>query len=271
VPAVTNASPEVAPDRHAIPAKFLQNPMSIRPTRRRRVGVASTDTSQEDPMSTTTRDTAAPATPARRPRTSTALNAGILAGPIFLAVSFAQIPFRDGFDVTKHAFSFLLIGPGAGLQIVNYLLVGALYALSGVGLRRTLDARSGRLAQLLATGLGVGLVVAGLFPPPPSFGYPRGAPAGMPSQLSASAVLHGVGFGLGVISWCVLLLLLAASLRRRAQHRWAVLALITGLALLLVPATSTQPYGTVALYIIVTAAYAMTSLLYARLSASTAG
>jgi hypothetical membrane protein len=221
-------------------------------------------------MSTTTLNPAATDAPIRRPRTITALSAGILAGPILVAVSFAQIPFRDGFDMTKHAFSFLLIGPGAGLQIVNYLLAGTLYAVSGVGLRRALGGRTGRLAQAFATSLGAGLVVAGLFPPPPSFGYPKGAPAGVPSELSTTAVLHGVGFGLGVISWCGLLLVLAASLRRRAQRRWAVLALVTGLALLVVPATSTQPYGTVVLYVIVTAAYTATSLLYTRVRASAA-
>src|SRR5829696_4528610 len=198
----------------------------------------STTTTSTTTLSTTTFSTAAADGPARRLGTGTALRAGIVTGPMFVAVSFAQIPFRDGFDMTRHAFSFLLLGPGAGLQIVNYLLVGMLYAVSGVGLRRALGGRSGRVARALATGLGAGLLVAGLFPPPPSFGYPAGAPAGMPAELSTNAVLHGVGFGLGVISWCVLLLVLAAWLRRQGQRRWAVLALVTGLALLVVPTTS---------------------------------
>ena len=216
-------------------------------------------------MSTTTLDTAAAV---RRPHTVRALTAGMVAGPIFAAISFTQIPFRDGFDVTKHAFSFLLVGPGAGLQIANYLLTGTLFAVSGVGLRRALGGKAGKAAQVFATTLGAGLVLAGLFPPPPSYGYPEGAPAGAPSELSTTAVLHGVGFGLGVTSWVALLLVLSAWLRRRAQHRWAVSALITGLALFAVPATSTQPFGTVLLYVVVTAAYVITSLLYSRVRTS---
>jgi hypothetical protein len=43
------------------------------------------------------------------------LDAGIVAGPLFVTVSLVQIPFRDGFDMTRHAFSFLLIGPGGWL------------------------------------------------------------------------------------------------------------------------------------------------------------
>ena len=29
--------------------------------------------------------------------------AGVAAGPLFVALSFAQVPFREGFDLTKHA------------------------------------------------------------------------------------------------------------------------------------------------------------------------
>jgi hypothetical protein len=67
------------------------------------------------------------------PRRIDPLVAGILAGPALAAVSFAQIPFRPGFDMTRHAFSFLLIGPGAWAQVSNYLLAGALYATAGHG------------------------------------------------------------------------------------------------------------------------------------------
>ena len=66
------------------------------------------------------------------------LDAGVVAGPLFLVVSFAQIPFRDGFDMTRRAFSFLLLGPGGWVQTVNFLLVGLLYIAAGRGLRRWL-------------------------------------------------------------------------------------------------------------------------------------
>lgn len=112
----------------------------------------------------------------------TALSAGIIAGPLMVAVSFAQIPFRDGFDMTRHAFSFLLLGPGGRLQLLNYLVVGALYIIAGFGLSRTLGGRTGRAAQILATCLGAGLILAGIFPPPPSFGYPGGRRPEFPNK-----------------------------------------------------------------------------------------
>ena len=194
------------------------------------------------------------------------LGAGIVAGPALAAVSFAQIPFRDGFDMTRHAFSFLLIGPGGWVQVSNYVVAGALYAVAGHGLRRRMRGRSGRIAELAATGLGAGLVVAGLFPPPPSFGYPAGAPAGAPGEVTTNAVVHGIGFGLGVLSLCTLLLTTAVWLWRRSRYGWATAGAITALALLTVPPTSgVQPYGTLWLYAAVTAGYVVVSALINRI------
>ena len=193
------------------------------------------------------------------------LRAGIVAGPLLAAVSFAQIPFREGFDMTRHAFSFLLIGPGGWLQRVNYLVAGSLYATAGIGLRAVLRGRTGIAAQCLAAGLGGGLIIAGAFPPPPSFGYPAGAPSGAPAHVTVGAVMHGVGFGLGVLSLCGLLLVLSGWLWRRHQRRSAAAALTAAAALLTVPPTSAQPWGTVWLYVAVTASYCLTAALLAHL------
>jgi hypothetical protein len=215
---------------------------------------------QEDIMTTT--QAGRPAATIQRPLP---LVAGIVAGPLFVTVSLAQVPFRDGFDMTRHAFSFLLIGPGGWLQTLNYVLVGLLFTVAGVGLRRRLAGRPGRAAQLLATALGAGLVLAGVFPPPPSFGYPAGAPAGAPAELTATAILHAVGFIVGVLSFTVLQFVLARWLWRRHQRRWAAVAAATGLALLTVPPTSGLPFGTVWLYIAVGAAFLLTSVHLRRL------
>lgn len=212
----------------------------------------------------------APGTPDRgghaRPRWVDPLGAGIVAGPALAVVSFAQIPFRPGFDITRHAFSFLLIGPGGWVQVVNYVVAGALYLLAGGALRRRMGGRLGRVARLAATGLGAGLVAAGLFPPPPSFGYPAGAPAGAPGEVTTNAVVHGIGFGLGVLSLCTLLLTTAVWLWRRSRYGWATAGAITALALLTVPPTSgVQPYGTLWLYAAVTAGYVVVSALINRI------
>jgi hypothetical protein len=71
------------------------------------------------------------------------LTAGVVAGPPFAAASFVQIPFRDGFDMTLNAFSWLLLGSGGWVQAINFVVAGLLYVLSGLGPGIALGARSG--------------------------------------------------------------------------------------------------------------------------------
>lgn len=187
--------------------------------------------------------------------------AGAVAGPLFVLLSFAQVPFRDGFDLTRHAFSFLLTGPGGWLQEINFLVSGVLFLVAGAGLGR----RVGGRARVAACGLGGGMIVGGLFAPDPSHGYPIGAPAGMPDPLTYRSVLHGLGFVVAMLSWCVLLLVLSRWFARTGRSGWATLASVTGIGLLAVPAVSTLSFGTVVLYLVVTAGYAVTSALFIRL------
>ena len=60
------------------------------------------------------------------PRARTLLTAGVIAPPLFLLVSFAQMPFNEGFDLTKHAFSYLSIGETGTLQQTNFVVQGLL-------------------------------------------------------------------------------------------------------------------------------------------------
>jgi Protein of unknown function (DUF998) len=126
-------------------------------------------------------------------RTSPLLRAGIVAGPFFALAGFAQMPFRPGFDLTKHAFSFLLIGDQGWIQTMVFVVTGLLYAAAGFGLRRHLPGRVGAIAAVLAVLLGIGKIIAGLNAPQPSFGYPIGTPDGPPAALTTASILHGLG------------------------------------------------------------------------------
>src|SRR5690242_13258515 len=163
------------------------------------------------------------------------LRAGMLAGPLFLAVSFAQVPGRDGFDLTKHAFSFLLLGPGGWVQRINFLLTGALFVAAAVGLRRV----CGRPAGVSAAALGLGLILGGCFPPDPYRGYPRGSVEG---PLGTSGMLHAVGFSVGMLSWAVLLVVLARWFARHGRRSAAAVAGVCAVGLLAIPATTGQPF-----------------------------
>lgn len=101
-------------------------------------------------MSTSTR-TARPLIPTRAGtvRTREALTAdrvtksllgyGVIAGPIYVVASLAQAVLRDGFDLTRHAWSQLALGGPGWVQVVNFVLTGAMLSRSPSGL----PARSG--------------------------------------------------------------------------------------------------------------------------------
>jgi len=206
-----------------------------------------------------------------RRRRAWSLPAGVVAGPLFLAISFAQVPFRDGFDLSRHAFSFLLLGPGGWVQTANFVVAGVLYAATSLGLRAALGDRTGGWAAVLVGALGAGMALAGLFAPDPSYGYPPGTPDGIPDQLSAGGVVHGLAFVVSMLSWCALLVVLATWFRRRAANVAAAAALVTAVALLVVPAATGQDFATVLLYAVVTAGFLVTSLLLSRVHAASNG
>ena len=88
-------------------------------------------------MSTTssTRDeTCDPATAVTR----SLLGYGVIAGPLYVVVSLAQALTRDGFDLTRHAWSLLANGSMGWIQIANLILVGAMTIAFAAGLRRAL-------------------------------------------------------------------------------------------------------------------------------------
>lgn len=192
------------------------------------------------------------------------LLAGALTGPLFVVFSFAQVPFRDGFDLSRHPYSFLLNGPGGALQTVNFVLLGAGFLLTATALGSVVPGRRGRTAAVLAGALGAGQVTAGLFAPGGAYGYPAGAPLGRPENISASGIVHGVAFAISVLSWIALLAILSLALRRHHQ-RIARLSAVTAVALLAAPAASSGDNGAAFIYLLVTPAFIATSAVLARL------
>lgn len=195
---------------------------------------------------------------------STRLLAAAVAGPTFVAVSLAQVPFRDGFDLSRHAFSFLLNGRGSWVQVANFVLLGSLFLATATGLRTVVAGRRGTAAAVLAGLLGAGQVVAGLFAPDGAYGYPPGAPDGMPSDLSVGSLVHGLAFGVSMMCWLGLLVVLASALR--TEHpRWAIGCALTAGSLLVVAGVSGHPHAAIAIYAVVTPAFAFTSALLVHL------
>jgi hypothetical protein len=162
------------------------------------------------------------------------LGCGIVAGPLFVVASLAQAFTRTGFDLGRHPISLLSLGSLGWVQITNFVVSGALYLAGAVGMPDALrPGRGSTWGPLLVGVTGVGLIVAGVFLTDAGAGFPPGAPAGAPT-MSWHGVLHEVGFALsfvGAIAACGVFARRYVTLGRRG---WAVVAVATDVAVLVI-------------------------------------
>jgi Protein of unknown function (DUF998) len=101
---------------------------------------------------------------------------GVALGPLFYVVVVLQILTRTGFDIRRHPLSLLSLGDAGWIQIANFILTGLLAVACSVGVRRALrNAACGTWGPLLIATYGLGMIVAGLFPPDQLLGFPPGA------------------------------------------------------------------------------------------------
>jgi hypothetical protein len=161
------------------------------------------------------------------------LACGIVAGPLFLVAGVLQAVTREGFDLSRHPLSLLSLGELGWVQITNFVVTGVLYVACAVGMRRVLHpGRGGTWGPLLVGGLGVGLILAGVFVADAGAGFPPGAPAGAPERLSWHGIGHTVGFAvanLGMIVGCLVFVRRFAAAR---QWGWVTVAVGTAVAVL---------------------------------------
>jgi hypothetical protein len=163
------------------------------------------------------------------PRTRLLLAAGVAIAPVFLIVAVTQMVLRPGFDLTRHAVSSLTNGDLGWIQIANFAITGALAILFAIGASTVL--RGGRAATwgpILITAFGIGMIVAGIFPPDPAFGFPIGAPEGAPTSMSTTAALHTLGF-FGAFTALIAACFVFARRFAGNARGWAVYSIATGL------------------------------------------
>lgn len=163
--------------------------------------------------------------------TKSLLGFGIIAGPFYVTVSLIQAALRDGFDLTRHAWSQLANGPGGWVQVVNLMLSGAMVVAAAVGYRNALSEGVGRrwVPRLLA-GYGLGLILAGIFPTDPMAGFPVGTPDGPPVAPSLNGLLHLVFAGLGFVALIAAAFVLARRFHRQGRTARAAWSAMTGAA-----------------------------------------
>jgi hypothetical protein len=157
---------------------------------------------------------------------------GVVAGPFYVAVSLAQALTREGFDLTKHAWSLLSNGELGWIQIANFTLTGLMVVAAGVGLRRALTpGRGSKWGPLLIGVYGVSLVGAGIFRADPAQGFPAGTPAEA-AEVSWHGMLHFMAGGIGFLCLIAACLVLGSRFARDGKPGLAWFSRITGIAFL---------------------------------------
>jgi hypothetical membrane protein len=203
----------------------------------------------------------------RFPHTRTLLAAGLISGPLYLLVGFAQAFLREGFDVRRHPLSMLSNGDLGWIQVCNFVITGLLVMAGAIGVRRALHpGRAGTWGPILFMVYGVGLIGAGLFAADPGNGFPPGAPAA--TGLSTHGLLHFVFGALGFYSLIAACFVFARRFAGLGRRGWLVYSIFTGvffLASFMAIASGQQaPVFMLSLY----AAVAWSSIWYALLNRS---
>ena len=159
--------------------------------------------------------------------TKSLLGYGVIAGPIYVVVSLTQALTRDGFDLSKHAWSLLANGDFGWIQIANFIVAGLMTVVAAVGLRRALSPGRGRTwAPLLIAAYGVSLVGAGIFHADPAQGFPVGTP--QTTTISWHGMLHFMLGGIGFLCLIAACFVLASRFTRAGQRRLAWFSGVTG-------------------------------------------
>jgi hypothetical protein len=165
------------------------------------------------------------------------LACGVIAGPLFLAVSLAQASTRHGYDLNHHPISLLSLGDLGWVQIANFVGCGALLVACAVGMRRALyPGRGSTWGPLLIGVNGLGLIVAGVFVTDPGAGFPPGAPAGPPEHITWHGILHEVGFGLATLGWLAACFVLLRRFTATGERGWVAACIAAPVANVVVSA-----------------------------------
>jgi hypothetical membrane protein len=195
--------------------------------------------------------------------TKSLLGYGVIAGPFYVLGSLLHASLRDGFDVTRHAWSQLALGGPGWVHVLTLVLTGLMLIAFAVGLARALAIGPGsRWAPALIGVFGASMVVAGLFPVDPAAGFPVGVPA--PVTMSTSALVH---LGAGAIGFCCLtagLLVLASRVSREGFRSLALVTRVVAIGFLLAFAgMASSALGTIGIVTFVLAVVAVMGVLSA--------
>ena len=158
------------------------------------------------------------------------LYAGIVGPLLFIVVFLLEGATRPGYSAWRNFVSQLATGDLGWMQVVNFLVCGALVLAFAVGLRQAIKGSRGSVGGPVLIGLfAVALLVAGTFSTDPALGYP----VGVLEVHTTHGLIHGLA---GLLAFT----LLPAACFVMAWHfgaepgarRWAVYSVVVGVVIL---------------------------------------
>ena len=159
------------------------------------------------------------------------LNAGIVAGLLITLLSFGLAFATEGFHLTRHANSLLVLGEWGWLQTLNFISFGILVTLAAWGARQVLRGKPGGLwAPLLLAIYGIGSIIVGFAPADPAFGFPPGTETAFQGygSVSRSAQIHGIAGGIAFTSIAFACFAFARYFASVKERGWVALSILTG-------------------------------------------
>ena len=198
--------------------------------------------------------------------TRSLLGYGPLAGAVFVGSIVIQGLTRRGFSIAHDDASLLANGPLGWIQVVTFLVAGAMTIAAAVGVHRALPSRwAARLIGLY----GAGLMAAGVFRADPADGFGPGAPAGKAAHVSWHGDGHLIAASVGFIAVIAACFVVARSLSRAGQRGLAIYSRITGVVFLAAFAGVTTGSGSPAIvlpfYAAVTAVFSWIAIVCVQL------
>jgi hypothetical protein len=157
--------------------------------------------------------------------TRSLLGCGPLAGTVFVGSIFIQGLTRRGFSIPHDDASLLANGPLGWIQVVTFLVAGAMTIAAAVGVRR---AMASRWAPRLIAIYGAGLIGAGIFSADPAYGFGPGAPLGRATHVSWHAAGHLIAAAIGFIALIAACFVTARCFSRQGRLGMAVYSRVTG-------------------------------------------
>jgi hypothetical protein len=199
--------------------------------------------------------------------TRSLLGYGVLAGVVYLGVGVVLALTREGFDLSRHPLSLLMLGENGWMQRANIIVVGLMTVAAAVGFARALrGSKAGPRAGALLTVYGAGLVLSGVFPPDPMAGFPVGAV----EEPSVSGLVHLAVGAMAFLAVAGAALAVGRWFADQDLARWAAIsrgsAGVVLFGFVVGAALSTQVVGVVLLWVAVVVGWgwlaAVSSVLY---------